>query len=272
MRVLHLSDRLSSRGGADWHLLGVIAHQIHQHHVELAVAYADGTAAEPCPVTIVDGLDARTPASVELAALVARFAPDVVHVHNVVNPTLLEWAAERDAVITVQDHRSFCPARGKLTVDEEICREPFSERRCARCFADGVYFAEMLGLTRARLAAVARMRVTVLSRYMKDELVAAGVAPDAITVIPPFVHALDTAAAPDGPACVLFVGRVVAAKGVHDAVEAWRRSGVDLPLVIAGTGGERQRVESAGATVTGWLSHEQPARRAARAVRETANR
>jgi len=47
-----------------------------------------------------------------------------------------------------------------------------------------------------------------------------------------------------GPPCVLFVGRLVEAKGVRDAVEAWRRSGVDLPLVVAGTGPLRAQLAS----------------------------
>ena len=42
---------------------------------------------------------------------------DVVHVHNVTNPAVLEWAASPpDAVLTVQDHRFFCPSRGKWTL------------------------------------------------------------------------------------------------------------------------------------------------------------
>jgi len=76
----------------------------------------------------------------------------------------------------------------------------------------------------------------VLSRYMREELVAAGALPRRVHVVPPFVHRLDPGATPSGPPCVLFVGRLVEAKGVRDAVAAWRRSGVDLPLVLAGTG------------------------------------
>ena len=46
-----------------------------------------------------------------------------------------------------------------------------------------------------------------------------------------FTHGLDPEAAPNGPTCVLFVGRLVETKGVLDAVEAWKRAAVDLPLV-----------------------------------------
>ena len=43
------------------------------------------------------------------------------------------------------------------------------------------------------------------------------------------------------------------AKGVRDAVEAWRLSGVDLPLVVAGTGPLRAELEQAGVEVLGWV-------------------
>ena len=89
-----------------------------------------------------------------------------------------------------------------------------------------------------------------------------------VAVIPPFVHGLDARAAPDGPPCVLFAGRLTAGKGAREAVEAWRTSGVDLPLVVAGTGPLRAEVEAAGADVLGWVPHARlsPVYRRARAL------
>jgi glycosyltransferase involved in cell wall biosynthesis len=55
--------------------------------------------------------------------------------------------------------------------------------------------------------------------------------------------------------CVLFVGRLVEAKGALDAVHIWRLSRVRYPLVVAGTGPLRERVEAEGATVLGWRPH-----------------
>jgi glycosyltransferase involved in cell wall biosynthesis len=98
----------------------------------------------------------------------------------------------------------------------------------------------------------------VLSAYMRTELVDAGVPADRIRIVPPAVRSLPA----DGPAdgsvdgsrCVLFAGRLVEAKGVWDAVEAWRTSDLELPLVLAGTGPLRPQLEAAGLNVTGWLS------------------
>jgi glycosyltransferase involved in cell wall biosynthesis len=79
-------------------------------------------------------------------------------------------------------------------------------------------------------------------------------------VVPPFVSGLDRRAEASGPPCVLFLGRLVEAKGVREAIESWRCSAVDLPLVIAGTGPLRRELEDLaakagrpGLEVLGWV-------------------
>jgi glycosyltransferase involved in cell wall biosynthesis len=227
------------------------------HEVRLAVGSDDGRVRLPCAVQIVPGLEAREAAATpELDAAAGSFGPDVIHVHTVVNPAVLEWAAVRGALITVQDHRYFCPTRGKWTAAGQVCAVPLAPEACAACFDDEAYFREVYALTAARLAAIRAMRIVVLSRYMKQELVTAGVAEDRITVVPPFVHGLDLEARPDGPPCVLFVGRLSPTKGPIEAAEAWRLSRVDLPMVVAGAGPMRQGLEKRGAQVLGWLDHQ----------------
>jgi hypothetical protein len=199
LRVLHLTDRLTDRGGAHWHLLGVIEElQRRGHQVHLAAGRRDH-GRTPCPVTLVPGLDARSRDPVALDALARVIQPDVIHVHTVVNPEALEWAVERPTLITVQDHRYFCPTRGKWTLDGRRCREALRQDLCAACFDDAAYFREVYALTTERLAAVSRMNVVVLSQYMRTELAAAGVAPERIDVIPPFVHGLDDAGTGGSP-------------------------------------------------------------------------
>ena len=248
MRILHLADRLSERGGAHRHLLGLIEALAPSHEQVLAAGALE--AAPPCAVVKVAGLESRTRTPFAPRALPEA---DAIHVHGVVNPAALEWAAERCALVTVQDHRLFCPGRGKLTLQGEACHTALGEDACRDCFEDDAYFHETLALTRERLDAVGRCAaVAVLSTYMKHELVAAGVGAERVHVVPPFVHGLQPAS-PDGPPCVLFAGRLVEAKGVRDAIAAWRRAGIDLPLLFAGTGPLRAELEAAGFEVTGWL-------------------
>ena len=290
MRILHVADRLSDRGGADLALLGLLDALADVHELHLAVGRDDGGVRPPCRVTVVPGLDAgslrrrtvptgarraesqvfrvsETPdaparsrdrragmrADSDLDRLRARLRPDVVHVHNVVDPAVLAWAVGVDAVLTVQDHRFFCPGRGKWTADGRVCGDALSREVCAGCFDDPGYFERTLDLTLRRLEAVRRLRVTVLSSYMKRELTQAGVPAGRVTVVPPVAYGLDRGARADGGPCVLFAGRVAEAKGIRDAVDAWRRSGSGLPFVAAGTGPLRQEIEAEGVEVLGWL-------------------
>ena len=94
--------------------------------------------------------------------------------------------------------------------------------------------------------------MVVLSRYMREELRVAGLDAARVFVVPPFVRRLEGLPS-DGPACVLFVGRLVAGKGALEAAQAWRDSGVDLPLLVAGAGPLRPDLERLGAQVLGWL-------------------
>jgi glycosyltransferase involved in cell wall biosynthesis len=123
---------------------------------------------------------------------------------------------------------------------------------CAECFTEAGYRDAIIGLTAERRDALAAARaVIVLSWYMKRELVQVGLEPDRIHVVPPFVWGL--ARSPRSGEMVAVVGRVVRAKGVDDAIEAWRLAELDLPLVFVGTGSERARIEALGFRVTGWL-------------------
>jgi glycosyltransferase involved in cell wall biosynthesis len=278
MRLVHLADRLSDRGGAYGWLLGLVDALAADHEQRLVVGASDGTPGVACDVIVRPGLELRGAQRVSLDDLAAR--ADVLHLHNVMNPAVLEWAAARtDTLLTIQDHRYFCASRGKWTAAGTVCRRPLTRELCASCFDDGRYFREVQELTERRLAAASRLRVTVLSRYMREELVAAGLAAGRVHVVPPFVHGLDEpgseAAGDAGGPCVLFVGRLVEAKGVRDALEAWRLSGVSLPLVVAGTGPLRAELEAEAARsagppleVHGWLGPRELARlyRRARAL------
>jgi len=259
VRVLHLTDRLTDRGGAHRHLLSItraLAERGHDVHVA-AGASDDLGEAVPATTWTVPSLDSRTARPVDLEPLLDRLKPDAIHVHTVVNPVVLAAAAQRGAVFTIQDHRAFCPSRGKWTAKGEVCRAALSPAGCAPCFEDRAYYEEMLALTQARLAAIRKSTVVVLSEYMRAELAAAGLDAGRIHVVPPFVEFEEDAAPPEpeGPPCVLFVGRLVQAKGPLDAVAAWRQSGVALPLVVAGTGPLREQVAAAGAEVRGWVPH-----------------
>ncbi len=265
MLVLHVNDRLSARGGADLHLLSVVD-KLQQEgcEVALAVGEADGTAIARCPVSIAEGLTDREAGPTSLEAVWQQLRPDVVHLHNTMNPEVIRWAQGRNGLMTIHDHRLFCPGRGKVTAANELCTTRWSPATCADCFDNVEYRNRLLETTGARLAAARKLPAIVLSRYMRQELVAVGFDSNRVHRLPAFVHDLPVEE-PSGPPCVLFCGRLVTAKGVDEAVAAWHRSGTSLPLVFAGTGSARNRLESEGFEVLGWLDRRGVAAALARA-------
>lgn len=278
-RVLFCNDRLSSRGGADRHLLGLLDHLQGRAKTLLAVGYDDRSlplTERPAlgPWERVKGLGrsglrgrgARA-ALGRLERVTAKFNPQVIHLNNVMDPVLLQRAAGlAPTVMTVQDHRMFCPGLGKLTPGGRICGRVLGEH-CLECFGDQDYGRRMLELTRRRLAALAGMgRVLVLSLYMADELRAAGVPPKLVEVLPPFVHGLP--ASPPGPPgdYHLLAGRLVERKGVRVALQAARRLAGGARLVVAGDGPLAREVQGAAkesqglVEYVGWADRRQMAR------------
>ncbi|MEW5913047.1 MAG: glycosyltransferase family 4 protein [Thermodesulfobacteriota bacterium] len=265
MRVLHLSDRLSARGGADRHLLAMLGRL--QGRVETLWAMGRDDRSLPSderaglgPWQRVKGLDRQglrgrggQAALGRLAALLAEFRPQVIHLHNIMDPELLALAAgAAGAVMTVQDHRLFCPGRGKLRPDGGVCGRPMGDH-CLACFGDQEYGARLLALTRRRLAATRGLaRLTVLSNYMAGELAAAGVAAERVRVLPPWPQGLAAEAAGPG-AYHLLAGRLVGRKGVRVALAALERLERPLPLIVAGDGPLAQELAATTAAREGRL-------------------
>jgi hypothetical protein len=172
----------------------------------------------------------------------------VVHLQNVMNPVVLEAAVSIGrTVVTVQDHRVFCPARGKTLPGGARCAVPMSDVACTLCLPDGDYRTAMLALTRARRDALSGARLVVLSSYMAAELRESGL-PGAL-VLPPWVEPGPDRE--DAGSCLLLGGRLVGHKGVLDGWQAWKATGVGLPLRVAGAGPLEGRLE--GADLLGWL-------------------
>lgn len=253
MRLLHLADRLSDRGGADHHLAQVVRWGVASgHRVTIGCGRVERAATPPDGVVVhrVPGLASRVDASGGLSGLGPLLdAADVVHLHNVMNPTAIATAVDRGrSVATIQDHRFFCPGPGKSLPDGSPCRLTMSEAVCADCLPDRGYRRATLELTRRRLAALGDAAVVVLSDYMAAELDAAG-RPGA-RVIPPWVE-VGRERRSAGSRFVIG-GRLVGHKGVLDGWRAWCEAGRPMPLVVAGEGPLESRL--AGTVRRGWLA------------------
>ncbi|MEY3212918.1 MAG: hypothetical protein RIT28_3399 [Pseudomonadota bacterium] len=262
MRVLHLADRLSTRGGADHHLRDLLTRQVQQHTVTLLVGRVEPGLGPPEGVSL-----GRAPALAntdeDTRGLDTLRQPitdaDVVHLHNVMNPAALGLAvASGKAIITLQDHRTFCPGPGRTLPDGAACDRAPGPAACADCLVEPGYRERLCGVTEARWRAMEGARVVVLSNYMAAELARLG-RPGA-AVIPPWVTVRSNPR-PPGRAFVLG-GRLVSHKDPVFAWSAWRDAGVDAPLWLAGDG--PLATQLVGAEPLGWLDRS--------ALRETLGR
>lgn len=253
MRILYLTDRVSFRGGADQHLLQVMA-STARAGAQVVVAYGrlDGDVALPDGVIgkRIKGLASAVPSAARLGSLNAMLEDaDVTHVQNVMNSVVLKMAvAMSRAVVTVQDHRFFCPGMGKTFPDGQRCREVMSSHTCETCLPDRAYRDRTLKVTAARLDALYGAKLIVLSRYMASELEMNGLA--GATVLPPWISA--TTGPTESGSGFILGGRLVQHKGVLDGYRAWQRAATTHPLIVAGEG--PLEGDLTGATSLGWLS------------------
>jgi hypothetical protein len=253
VRILYVADRLGGRGGADRHLLQVIRSAGGAGaRVTVACARLDREVELPevARTIRVRGLGATGASSARLAGLAAPLgAARLVHLQNVMNPiAIAATVATGRAVVTVQDHRVFCPGMGKSLPDGSACRQPMAQEACSECLPDRDYRTRTIELTRMRRDALIGARLVVLSRFMATELECAGL-PGA-EVLPPWIEVgPERDDAGDG---FLVGGRLVRHKGVRDAVRAWHLAGTGLPLRVAGDGPLAD--DLAGTERLGWLS------------------
>jgi glycosyltransferase involved in cell wall biosynthesis len=182
--------------------------------------------------------------------------PDIVHIHNtflMVSPSIYEVCQEEDVPVvqTLHNYRLLCPA-STFYRDGGICEE---------CVTHGLLRSMQHGCyrdSRVMSAAIALMLKThqsrqtwnrgidayiAISRFVKDKFVESGFPAEKIYVKPNFV-AVDPSERLRPGDYALFVGRLSPEKGLLTLLQAWQRLPAAVPLVIAGDGPMRQRLEA----------------------------
>lgn len=222
----------------------------------------------------------------ELAELLRAEKPDIVHVHNtwlMISPSI--YIACREAgvpvVQTLHNYRLLCP-QGSFFRDGAVCEE---------CMDHTLWRSLRYGCcenSRARTAAVGLMlavhrgrhtwerEVTsyiVLTQFARSKFLSGGLPAEKMFVKPNFVYPDPLPRGDNGnsPSAadrnyVLFAGRLSpeTEKRVRTLLSAWTRLRSPIPLVIAGGGTQRDKLEKEASshnlsTVTfkGLLSHDQ---------------
>lgn len=197
-----------------------------------------------------------------LAAVIADWRPDLVHVHNtfpLLTPSVFD--ACRDAgvpvVQTLHNYRLMCAA-ATLSRDGQVCEDcvggsshPAVLHRCYRQSRLGsLAVARMIDVHRRRGTWRQKVdRFIAPTAFARDRFVAAGLPADRIAVMPNFVP--DDEEGDGAPAAgrqgALFVGRLSLEKGVRTLLRAWREV-PDVSLTFLGDGPLRGEVEAAAAS------------------------
>lgn len=272
MRLLVVSSRFDLVGGSERYA-GEVVRGLGERGVECEVLCAGGTQASAARVHERPELEAprltRTRRE-SLRALIAGF--DRV--------LQLSWiGAGAQAVVAAgppwlrfaQDHTLFCPGLNKQHEDGELCRKALGAEclsrywlrgGCSGLKQDGAPSLRFpLRALRTRLVELEHTRrarrVLVASRYMRAEVIAAGVDAERVEVLPYFTRSatpeLPTGALPDATRAFLErSGRttlftparlVLPDKGVDYLLTALGRLPDDVQLLLAGDGPHRAWLE-----------------------------
>ena len=278
MRILQLHNHPRGLGGAtevmvhEGELLRAAGHVVE----ELTLAAADqlGLSSSRQAFKAVWNKEI----SADLGRTLNSFGPDVVHVHTpfpLMSPAVFRTAHQAGVptVTTLHSYRWSCIA-GTCVRDGRICEDCVGSKLKLpgvrhRCYHDSVAGSAALTLSLGLHRAIGTQARCVdqwltLTAFAKRLLVRDGIDAAKITVKPNSVP--DVGVGP-GPTptdrTLLFVGRMIAIKGVQTVIDAWRQvSGRGVRLIVAGDGDMRPQVEALAAecsdvSYVGWVSEDE---------------
>jgi glycosyltransferase involved in cell wall biosynthesis len=259
MRILQVYNEYRTYGGEDTvvHLEAELLRE-HGHQVELLRVSTNELEGAGIPRMIGAGMGTvwSFRGYSMMKKVIARFAPDIVHVHNtfpLLSPSVF-WAADRARVPVVQtlhNYRLTC-ANALLLRDEQPCQEcverfPWAGLR-HRCF--GASFWRTAAVTTMNVAhrwlGTYRSKVQafiVLTEFSKEIQARGGLPRERIHVKPNFSPALVKLTSPRVRRFV-FAGIIARFKGVHLLLEAWAGLATEgQQLLMAGDGPDRAELE-----------------------------
>jgi glycosyltransferase involved in cell wall biosynthesis len=245
MKVLHLNEHLSWSGGIETYLLSLVPLLESLGHSQV-VGFATGNGelvANSRRVPLLGRSDraAQHAGYREVAKMIARERPDIVHVHNIHNTGVL--SACLNSVPTIlhgHDYRYHCPAstfyfRGTESICERTCGPAcFVSTIRGRCMSLRPPYVWSY-YQRARFVAEQANRFALAignSGYMRDRFIGAGFPAGRVTTLPYFcpLDPLDAPRPLPAEPTILFIGRARPNKGYRYFVEALGQ----LPKTVRG--------------------------------------
>jgi glycosyltransferase involved in cell wall biosynthesis len=191
-----------------------------------------------------------------MAKAISEFRPDVVHCQNLfyqLSPSVIR-AARRAGVTVIQtlhDYQPVC-ANNVLFTHGHLCEECRPRRFHSilknRCYNDSasasfLAFSAKVVHTMFGLYPQGVDRFIAPSRFLKAEIESFGVPMAPIDQLNYFLEPAAYEPQFDPGSYLLFFGQLLKHKGVYTLLTAYERLGMDVPLVIAGTGPEETGID-----------------------------
>ena len=172
--------------------------------------------------------------------------PDIIHCNNIYSPVILREVFDRLPVVrTVHDYRFLCPILLKMTArGQQLCQKDMGlvclRERCVSPL-DHNALRHMMMLKWEQEVSRDFDHIITKSLHMKRQLMQVGFTDEQVeviplSVVPPPSLAVPAPREPDGPATLLFVGRVAPEKGLDILIRSLARLSGNVTLQVAGDG------------------------------------
>jgi glycosyltransferase involved in cell wall biosynthesis len=259
MRILLVHNRYRIAGGEDAGMHDEIAMLKDRNH-EIALVEADNMEISGALSQLKTGVGAiySRRGKQRVAAELARFRPDVMHVHNffpLFSPSIYSAAHEAGVAVvqTLHNYRLVCP-NAMFLRNGHVCEDCFGAAIALPGVIHACYRGSRLATVPvAVMEAVHRAMGTwrkgvdayiTRSEFARQKLAASGLPADRMFVQPSFVHPAPPVGDGDG-GYALFVGRLSQEKGISTLLAAWKQLAAEIPLKIVGDGPMAEMVKSA---------------------------
>ena len=188
-------------------------------------------------------------------------AIDIVHVHSISNPKLLDELFKiRPVVRSMREPRMFCPGQGKFfRKSERVCDKPYGLHCFYHAYKEGCCNRHPKRLVKAyknvyyetKKASSQYAAIFVMSNYMRDEALKVGFDKNKLILNPHLTPTVDQQqlvdTTNDDMKSLVYVGRLSKTKGVHYAIKSVTKLldlGYKVQFDIVGSGHDENYFKS----------------------------
>jgi len=251
MRILHITNNYAPVGGTEYYVYNVCNGLEKRNHENIVIYsnrhnttwtkhnrktfFIKGIADFNCSGRAID----------EALSVIKEENPDIIYLHIVSNPLLIEKLIELKPTIQyIHNHNLYCPSAfmstrlfkcpGKFNF---LCFIYCLSGNCRGCKPG--HALKRFKIVKANLSIAKKLdALIVASEYMKQRLINNGISEDKIYVIPYFAYPKQSDAQniKGNMPTILFVGRICKFKGIDYLIKALKYIKQPCKLIIAGDG------------------------------------